>query len=498
VATISSTGLATGVSSGTTTISATSALLPKGQLSGGTSLTVNTVGLSSLVLNGTPNKPTIVQTDSGPTLQLTNGGGSETVSAWSPAAITVSSAFTTTFQFQISPASSGPNSIADGFAFVIQGASTGTATMGTTTAGMYIGYAGIPNSLAVEFDTYQNGQYDDPASPHIAIQSLGSSKNTPDHTPTTGATLGGGPVLATFADGKSHTATITYDGNVTLQVQLDSTAIVTATLPYPISTFLGLTGSTAYVGFTAATGAGSETSVITSWNWASGYTGTQQPTGVLAIDNFFVPPYSIGTLAGQNASGYGFTGAWTTVPSSGDLTVLSSGNVGLSSTSGSNSGDSATFASPITLSGGQLFISYNVSDLQGTALAGTALDLNIDSASGDQAILGASGGIFSLVAGIGLGSASAQTSSASTGTHHLVGVLDATNSQIAIFVDPTAASYYTANGASNASATASWTPTGSLSFPSYTLVENTGDLASFGNVVFATAPNAVGLSATAP
>jgi Legume lectin domain/YDG domain len=229
----------------------------------------DTITLSSLSLNGTnygsstPATPAMM----GSMLQLTNTT-TETVSAWLGAAVPVSSAFTTTFQFQISPGSTGPNSIGDGFAFVIQGAPTGTMTLGSLGMGGYIGYAGIPNSIAIEFDTYENPQFDDPSNTHIAIQSLGSQPNTPDHTPVTMANLGGTP-LANFADGNPHFATITYDGNLTLSVYFDgsNTPIATGILPSNLNTFLALNGSPAYIGFTAATGSAQENSDILSWTW---------------------------------------------------------------------------------------------------------------------------------------------------------------------------------------------------------------------------------------
>ena len=183
-----------------------------------TGVITDNINLMALSLNGvnygsnTPASPVWV-TGNPNELQLTNAA-TETASAWLATAIPVSSAFTTTFQFQISP-SYPANTIADGFAFVIQGASTGNTTLGTAGMGAYIGYTGIPNSIAVEFDTYQNSDYGDPASPHIGIQSLGTSPNTSDHN-TSGANLGG-PTVVTFADGNVHTATIKYDGTATAQ-----------------------------------------------------------------------------------------------------------------------------------------------------------------------------------------------------------------------------------------------------------------------------------------
>ncbi len=94
------------------------------------------INLSALSLNGTELR---IQYDAfseawtGTALQLTNAR-TKTASAWLSTAIPVSSAFMTTFQFQITPAENGANSIGDGFAFVIQGASSGNATLGTTGA----------------------------------------------------------------------------------------------------------------------------------------------------------------------------------------------------------------------------------------------------------------------------------------------------------------------------------------------------------------------------
>ena len=231
------------------------------------------IDLSALSMNGVNygSNTTALPIWNGSMLQLTNNS-QETASAWLPTAIPVSSPFTTTFQFQITPATNGPNSIGDGFAFVIQGSPTGKTTLGSTGFGQYIGYAGIQNSIAIEFDTYYNSDYGDPTATgisdaHVGIQSLGTLPNTSDHD-TPGANLGG-PTLYNFADGNQHTATITYDGT-TLSVFLDQStnpnAFVTAAVN--LNTLLGLNGGPAYVGFTAATGGAQEADILGStWTW---------------------------------------------------------------------------------------------------------------------------------------------------------------------------------------------------------------------------------------
>jgi Legume lectin domain/YDG domain len=191
-------------------------------------------------------------------LRLTNDV-SETSAAWLPTPIDVSSAFSTSFQFRITPVNGGQ--LADGFAFVIQNAASGAATLGMTGQGGYIGYAGIPNSIAIEFDTYQNGW--DPDDQHVGIQSNGTGANSAEHTsPARIAT----PVSATFKDGSAHTATITYDGT-TLKVFLDSSTTPIINASFNLSTRLSLQAGKAYVGFTAATGAAREYSDILTWTW---------------------------------------------------------------------------------------------------------------------------------------------------------------------------------------------------------------------------------------
>ncbi|MGD1073047.1 MAG: YDG domain-containing protein [Bryobacteraceae bacterium] len=228
----------------------------------------DSINLMALALNGVnyasvPYAPAL-PTLNGNALQLTNAT-TETASAWLGTAIPVNSAFTTTFQFQITPAATSANSIGDGFAFVIQAAQTGNATLGTTGMGAYIGYAGIPNSIAVEFDTYQNTPLGDPAGSHIGIQSLGMQPNTSDHT-NAAANLGG-PVQVGFADGNPHSATITYNGT-TLSVFVDGNPVPVVSASVALGSLPGLSaGTNAFVGFTAATGAAQENSNILGWSW---------------------------------------------------------------------------------------------------------------------------------------------------------------------------------------------------------------------------------------
>ncbi|HET6235215.1 MAG TPA: PEP-CTERM sorting domain-containing protein [Acetobacteraceae bacterium] len=224
---------------------------------------------------------------------------------------------------------------------------------------------------------------------------------------------------------------------------------------------------------------------------------------IIAQDDFSVPPYALGPLNGKAVGGTGFTGSWARVPGlEQELSVVANGAIGGPSVTAGNDGDYANFASPSSLTTGQLFISYTMDNVGGTSLSTTRLDLNLDTppVASDRAVLGGfqPGGDFGLGLEGALGSALAQSSISTTGTHKVVGVLDATNDQIAIFVDPTAGSFYDANGANDGDAVAAWTPSGVLTFSSYSLIENLNDQVNFGDVVFSTDAASAGISVPEP
>ena len=137
--------------------------------------------------------------------------------------------------------------------------------------GGYLGYQGLTNSLAIEFDTYQNDW--DPSANHMAIQSNGTGANSASHSsvsdnlPVPPVSVVTNPLITTLANGATHTVVITYDGMSTLTATLDGTDVVTASVS--LST-LGLDpGGNAVIGFTAATGASSEKTQILSWSFTA-------------------------------------------------------------------------------------------------------------------------------------------------------------------------------------------------------------------------------------
>ena len=93
----------------------------------------------------------------GDVLALTNASdGYQAGSAWAPGTLSFTQDFSLSFQFTISGGSA-----ADGFALVFQNAAQGASALGATGGGL--GYAGIGNSVAVVFDTFDNGYGSDPS-----------------------------------------------------------------------------------------------------------------------------------------------------------------------------------------------------------------------------------------------------------------------------------------------------------------------------------------------
>jgi uncharacterized repeat protein (TIGR01451 family) len=246
--------------------------------------------------------------DNSNVLQLTSGTSNQVGSAWYNTPQPVENGFTTSFQFQFTGASTPP---ADGIAFVIQNSTSDplNAIGFTGGNGGAIGYGdadgnadpsqgqGIPNSLAIEFDTYENawdpGPNTNGSVSHVAIQSCGTGKNTSHHnylcsSEGSNSTVGAPVVTSTnMADGAVHSVTITYVAAVpgalaTVQVTLDGANIFSSPVIVDLST-IGLgTGGIAYVGFTGATGGDYENQYILNWVFAPTVQGTPITPATLA------------------------------------------------------------------------------------------------------------------------------------------------------------------------------------------------------------------------
>jgi uncharacterized repeat protein (TIGR01451 family) len=309
---------------------------------------------------GTPNPAQAAPSGVNQVLRLTPNSTFLAGSAWFNNQQPVAAAFSTTFTFQLSDT---VGTEGDGIAFVIQNSSLAALDPDTGgTDGCSLGYGddpantgctsatgGIPSSLAVEFDTFQNT--DDPNANHVAIQSCGTAANSSDNlvngvlgapgpcniaiNPLTGLTLNGAPITITLADGNIHTVTITYTpSNLTscgtvpsgpqaplgsqpgtpgdcssIDVILDGVDLFPGGVLVDLSTLLNLpnTNNLAFVGFTGATGGADEDNDILSWTFMPGAQSGTVTTGAETILNF-----EGGFGNGINGNGYDANAQLTT------------------------------------------------------------------------------------------------------------------------------------------------------------------------------------------
>ena len=151
----------------------------------------------------------------------------------------------------------------------------------------------------------------DPPYQHVALQGCGTAANLPDHN-NLNCSIAIEPLPVSITDGHPHTIRIDYtpfscDGDCSpnLFVYLDgvSEPILQASVDIAAKLSLG-EGTSAYVGFTAATRGASEAHDILNWTFSSSQTQTvtHQPT-----------PFNFN--GGPDEGGYSFTAKLSSGPS---------------------------------------------------------------------------------------------------------------------------------------------------------------------------------------
>ncbi|MFM6674704.1 MAG: lectin-like domain-containing protein, partial [Dolichospermum sp.] len=214
--------------------------------------------LSGLTLNGDTadvNQTPVVDNNQS-VLRLINGSAflSEPISLVKD---NLDTSFSSAFQFRIPNAAGLEDSDgagADGFTFVL---ATSPTVLGGSGGGL--GYEGIANSLAVEFDTFDNGSPDQNSGNHLGINLNGD---------VTSVVLK--PVDTRLNNGEVWYAWIDYNGEQnSLEVRLSQTANrpSKALLAYFIDIRSLLEQNNAYVGFSAGTAGGTENHDILSWKF---------------------------------------------------------------------------------------------------------------------------------------------------------------------------------------------------------------------------------------
>lgn len=222
-------------------------------------------------VNGLRFNGTAIQKDS--LLQLTDFlKGNEAGSVWYTTKQSMKNGFETVFEFQITPGSANHG---DGFAFVIQNDSIKQDTA-LGQAGEYMGYAGLCNALAIEFDTFKNVAEADPDANHVGVMIHNAMFDlfiTPDHSGAL-ATVGDADLPTIMADDQIHKVKIAYNGK-TLLVSMDDQQIVSADVD--LALILG-DKNEAWVGFTGGTGNAMEMHAILNWTFKLGSSSIFYPS----------------------------------------------------------------------------------------------------------------------------------------------------------------------------------------------------------------------------
>jgi YVTN family beta-propeller protein len=188
----------------------------------------------------------------GGVLVLTPNAGTQAGSAFlsNPVPVSEGTSFSSRFVFRMNGTADG----ADGMTFVLQG-SAATA-LGAPGGGL--AYEGIAKSLAIELDTYLGGT--DPDANHIGVLSNG----------VVSPHLGTANAAFDLENGASHTLWVDYDGPAdTLRVYL-AQGVSTTKPASPVLTqtalkLANLTGPSAWIGFTGATGGSTNTHEVLAW-----------------------------------------------------------------------------------------------------------------------------------------------------------------------------------------------------------------------------------------
>lgn len=231
----------------------------------------------------------------GNSLRLSSSNYSRAGAAYLSNMVNIADGFTVTFSFQITDrhqlldngailSGSDVASGGDGLTFIVQNYAQNA--LGLANSG--IGYYGIPNSLAVEFDTWKNQKttYCEPNNNHIAVQSLGTAANRPEHCASTdpadpfaNPNLGIYTPNANMADGSIYQAKITYAPG-SLKVFFVDLSNPVMDVALNLQTLLSLQeGTDAYIGFTSSTGGAWENHDLTSFSFAN----TPEPSTALLL-----------------------------------------------------------------------------------------------------------------------------------------------------------------------------------------------------------------------
>ncbi|MFM9957243.1 MAG: L-type lectin-domain containing protein [Phycisphaerales bacterium] len=210
---------------------------------------------AGLTLNG---NAAVVNTIDGDVLRLVPALGGQSGSFFGNTPVDALQ-FASSFQFRISNPggiSDGVEVGADGFCFVIQPISSGVGG-----AGGGLGYQGITPSVAVEFDTFTNGEFGDLSSNHVGVDLNGDVNSVAQVA-----------VVDRLDNADLWSAWVDYDG-VTLRLFIDpaggSVRPIDPVIAHDVNIPAVIGQDTAFIGFTAGTGSAWGDHDIVNWNYDS-------------------------------------------------------------------------------------------------------------------------------------------------------------------------------------------------------------------------------------
>ncbi|QNN21712.1 hypothetical protein HED60_05325 [Planctomycetales bacterium ZRK34] len=228
---------------------------------------------SGLVLNGAA--ASVDNGTDGVVLRLTPASGNQAGSIFSSDLVDATN-FSTTFSFRFTESGGtlfdgNTETGADGMVFVVQPVSSSLGGLGQG-----IGFTGITPAVGVEFDTWHNSANNDPSSNHLGIDLNGSVNHGVDMLYTV-------DVSPDFNNGDRWFAWIDYDGAI-LEVRVSQTTTrptdAQLTRDLIIPDIIGQ--DTAYIGFTAATGADWNNHDLIDWTYDE-FNPIPQPAAVSTL-----------------------------------------------------------------------------------------------------------------------------------------------------------------------------------------------------------------------
>jgi hypothetical protein len=204
--------------------------------------------------------------------RLTDGGGGEAGGVFTTSRVGVTN-FSTTFTFRMHD---GTNPMADGMAFVIQGSSP--AALGGTGGGLGYGSdhpggpQGIPNSVAIKFDLFNNaGEGTD----STGIFFNGDSPTVPSQPGEASIDMSGSGIDLQSQD--VFQVTLTYSGTTLTETITDTVTNATFTTSYTVNIAALVGGDVGYAGFTGGTGGLTTVADVQTWTYQFTEPGPSQP-----------------------------------------------------------------------------------------------------------------------------------------------------------------------------------------------------------------------------